>query len=89
VWLYLYLYYLCITGNINIIILPFQTEAQAIFLDPFIVCSSCKWKFVVRQFVDEETNGSYLFANRLNGLAHLCFELTTLGIIRPSSSSSC
>ncbi len=23
-------------------------------------------------FVDEETNGSYPFANGLNGLAHLC-----------------
>jgi hypothetical protein len=35
-------------------------------------CSSCKRKTVVCPFVDEETNGSYQFANglnRLNGLA--------------------
>jgi hypothetical protein len=29
-------------------------EAQAIFLNLFTVCSSCKWKFVVRPFVYEE-----------------------------------
>jgi demethoxyubiquinone hydroxylase (CLK1/Coq7/Cat5 family) len=57
--------------------LPFQTEngkmeAQAIFQNQFTVCSSCKQKLVVRPFVDEETNGSYPFANRLIRLAHLC-----------------
>jgi hypothetical protein len=26
-----------------------------------------KWKFVICLFVDEETNGSYPFANGLNG----------------------
>jgi hypothetical protein len=34
-----------------------------------------KWNFVVIPFVDEETNGSYMFANGLNGLdgfARLC-----------------
>jgi hypothetical protein len=49
-----------------------ETEAQSIFLDPFAVCSSCKWKFVC-PFVNEETSGSYPFAsgpNRLNGLSH-------------------
>jgi hypothetical protein len=38
------------------------TEAQMIFLNPFNVCSSRKWKFVC-MLVDEETNRSYLFAN--------------------------
>ncbi len=35
------------------------------------ICSLCKRKFVVCPFVFKETNGSYPFANRLNGLAHL------------------
>jgi hypothetical protein len=35
------------------------------------VGSSYKRKFVVFPFVDEETNGSYLFANGLNALVHL------------------
>jgi hypothetical protein len=48
-----------------------KTEAQAIFLNAFNVCSSCKRKFVICSFVDEETNGSYPFANGLIGLAHL------------------
>ncbi len=44
-------------------------EALAIFfLNPSTVRSSCKRKFVVCQFVDEETKRSYLFANELNGL---------------------
>jgi hypothetical protein len=49
-------------------------NAQAIFLNPFNVCSSNKCNFVVCLFVEEETNGSYPFANGLNGLnglAHL------------------
>jgi hypothetical protein len=50
-----------------------KTEAQSIFLNPFTVCSLCKQKFVVCQFVDEDTIGSYPFANGLNGLAHLCY----------------
>jgi hypothetical protein len=48
-----------------------KTEARAIFLCPFTVCSSSKRKFVVCLFVDEETNGSYPFANGLNRLGHL------------------
>ncbi len=57
--------------------LPFQTEngkseAQAIFLNPFIVCSSYKRKCFLCLFVYEETNGSYPFANGVNVLAHLC-----------------
>ncbi len=47
------------------------TEDQAIFLNPFTVCSSCKRKFVVCSCVDEEKNGSYPFANGLNGLTGL------------------
>jgi hypothetical protein len=48
-----------------------KTEGQATFLNLFTVCSSCKGKFVVCSFVDEETQGSYPFANGLNELAHL------------------
>jgi hypothetical protein len=48
-----------------------KMEAQAIFLNPFTVCSSCNWKFVICPFVDKEINGSYPFSNRLNGLSHL------------------
>jgi hypothetical protein len=51
-----------------------QTEAMAIFLNPFTVCSPCIEKFVVCPFVDEETNGSYPFANRLKGLVNLCLQ---------------
>jgi hypothetical protein len=46
-----------------------KMKAQSDFLNPFTVCSSCKQKFVVCPFVDEETNTSYPFAN---GFAHLC-----------------
>ncbi len=45
-----------------------KTEAQGIFLYPFTVCASCKLKFVICPFVDEETNKSYPFANGLSGL---------------------
>jgi hypothetical protein len=41
----------------------------------FIISTQCSQKFVVCPFIDEETNGSYPFANGLNrlyGLAHLC-----------------
>jgi hypothetical protein len=51
-----------------------KTKAKAIFLNLFTFCSSCKRKFVVCLFVDEETNGRYPFANglnRLNGLKGL------------------
>jgi hypothetical protein len=48
-----------------------KMEAHVIFLQPFTVCSSYKRKFVVYLLVDKETNGSYLFANGLYGLAHL------------------
>ncbi len=34
----------------------------------------CRQKFVVCPYVDEETNGSYPFANRLNVLADLWFK---------------
>jgi hypothetical protein len=42
-----------------------ETEAQLIFLHRFTICSSYKWKFVIFPFVDEETNRSYPFGNRL------------------------
>ncbi len=48
-----------------------KTEAQVIFLNPFTVSSLCIWTFVVCPFVDEETDGSYPFANGLNRLDHL------------------
>ncbi len=39
--------------------LPFQTEngSPGNFLNPFPICSSCKWKFVVCPFVYEEQTG--------------------------------
>jgi hypothetical protein len=39
--------------------IKWKTEAHAIFLNSFNVCSLSKRKFVVFPFVDEETNGSY------------------------------
>jgi hypothetical protein len=42
-----------------------KKEAQAIFLNPLTVCLLCKWKSAVCPFIDEETNRSYPFANRL------------------------
>ncbi len=55
-----------------------KTEVQAIFLNLFTVCSSCKRKFVVCPFVYAETNRIYPFANGLNGLAHLWYQYTVL-----------
>jgi hypothetical protein len=42
------------------------------FPNPFFFCSSCKWKFVVCPFVDDETNETYPFAHGLSGLVPLC-----------------
>jgi hypothetical protein len=53
-----------------------KTEAQSIFLNLFTICSSYKRKFVVFLVIEEGTNGSYPFANGLNGLYELarqCF----------------
>ncbi len=52
---------------------PFQwkTEAQVIFHNPVILCSSSKRKFVVCLFVYKETNRSYPSSNGLNRLACL------------------
>jgi hypothetical protein len=47
-----------------------KTKSQAIFLNLLTVCSSYKQKFVIFPFVFKETNGSYSFANGLNGLAY-------------------
>jgi hypothetical protein len=52
--------------------IKWKTAARAIFLHPFTIYSLCQWKFVVCPFVDKLTNGTYPFANGLNGLAHLC-----------------
>jgi hypothetical protein len=46
-----------------------KAEVQTIFLNPFTICSFCR--FVVCPFVDEDTNGSYPFANGLNRLYRL------------------
>jgi hypothetical protein len=54
-----------------------ENGAQAIFFNPFTVYSSCKQKFVICPFVDEETNGSYSFVNGLKGLNGLVL-LTSL-----------
>ncbi len=40
-----------------------KMEAQAIFPNPFTVCSSCNWKVVVCPFVEKKTHRSYPFAN--------------------------
>ncbi len=57
-YVYLYLYICCRFKR--------KTEAQAIFPNPFTICSSCKQKFSVCPFV-----GSYPFANGQNELALL------------------
>ncbi len=45
-----------------------KTEAQATFLNPFTICSSCEQKFVVSPFVEEETYKNYMFAIEVKGL---------------------
>jgi hypothetical protein len=78
IYIYMYIYtYICIYIYIYINIYIYcrfrrKTEAPGDFLNPFTICSSCKQKFVVSPFVNEETNRRYPFANKLNGLAHLC-----------------
>ncbi len=42
-----------------------KMEAQANFLHPFTVCSSCIQKFSVYPFDNKGTNKSYTFANKL------------------------
>jgi hypothetical protein len=37
-----------------------KKRKQGNFFNPFIICSSCKRKFVDGPFVDEETNGIHL-----------------------------
>ncbi len=54
-YLYLYLYFYLYAAVSNG---KWKTEAQATFLNPLTICSSCKRKFVVCPFVDEETNFS-------------------------------
>jgi hypothetical protein len=49
-----------------------KTEAKAIFLNPFTVCSyGNRHLSFVHLLIKKETNGSCPFANGLNGLAHL------------------
>ncbi len=71
-YIYIYIYSIFISYYFKQII---ESGSPAIFLNPFTVCSSCKWKFFVGPFVDKETNGIYSFANglnTLNGLVDLC-----------------
>ncbi len=73
IYIYIYLYENRTDGKRQLLYVCciWEMEAQVVFLNPFSICSSCKRKFVVCPFVDEETNGSYPVANGLNGLAHL------------------
>jgi hypothetical protein len=75
--LHIYIY-ICISISIYIFaaVSNGKVKAWAIFLNPLTICSLCKRKFVIGPFVYKETSGSYLFANGLNGLAHLCQEPT-------------
>ncbi len=61
-YIYIYIQYAAVSNQ------KWKTDAQAIFLNPFMVCSLCKWKFVVCPFVDNESNGNYPFAHRLKEL---------------------
>jgi hypothetical protein len=63
-----------------------KTEAQAVFLNSFTVCSSYKRKFAVSSFVDKETNRSYPFANGPNGLSYLCPSTVVLSSLRVYST---
>jgi hypothetical protein len=65
IYIYIHIYiYCCFEGKTE--------NGSPGVLNPFTVCPSHKWKFVVCPSVDEETNRSYSLANGLNGLAHLC-----------------
>jgi hypothetical protein len=59
------------------------SEAQAIFLNPFTVC--CEKRFVVCPFVYDKTNGSYPFANGLNGLSRLAHLRLFINSLFPKS----
>ncbi len=82
IYMYLYLYkYLYIYNYMSISIyicchFKRTMEAQAIFLNPFTICSSCKRKFVIcHLFLRKQTEVIHLQGTnglkRLNGLAHL------------------
>jgi hypothetical protein len=60
-----------------------KMEVQTIFLNTLTVCSSCKRNFFVCPFVYKETNGSYPFANGLNGLKELAHLLVWLTLACP------
>jgi hypothetical protein len=57
--IYIYIYIYAVVSN---------GKDQAMFLHTLTIRSSCRQKFVACPFVDEETNESYQFANRLNRL---------------------
>jgi hypothetical protein len=73
IFLKIFIYYIFILYIILIYIFVYAAvkrkngkKDQVIFLNPFTVCSLCKWKLAVCPFVDEQTNRSYQFANVLN-----------------------
>ncbi len=76
IYIYIYIIYISLSTYVYTVYkfccFKRKMETQAIFLSPFNICSSCKLKFVICSFVYKETNGSYPFASRLNGLALLC-----------------
>ncbi len=63
-----------------------KTEAQAIFLNPFTVCSSRKRKFAICQIVHEETKGKLSVCKRPKGTRQMYQSLiiikTVFAIIR-------
>jgi hypothetical protein len=73
--------------------IPFQmgngSPRDLILLNPLMISSSFKWKFVICLFVCEETNISYLFENRLNGLnvvAQLCSSYSDTNVVKNKAS---
>jgi hypothetical protein len=55
-------------GDMKFLKIKRKTEVHTIFLHPFTFCSPCKRKFIDCPFFDEKRNGSYPFANELNGI---------------------
>ncbi len=72
----IYIYIYTHIYSIYILLFQMEIEAQAIFLNPFTVCLHANWSLSFVRFLRRNTNGSYPFANGLNGLnglAHLWF----------------
>jgi hypothetical protein len=74
--------------------LPFQmgngSPRDFILLNPLMISSLFKWKFVICLLVCEETNIIYLFENRLNGLnvvAQLCSSYIDTNVVKNKEST--